>query len=105
MLCIAVQSMIRELGEALELRDLQAAEQIFWFNHQEIDWEHDYHEECRRVIVDARRSLQALLEEFGEQRPWFVIPEEKFLWNLPEDDATRLFIFRWKLRTGRHPSS
>lgn len=103
MICLEVVAMLADLERAFARRDVQVAELIF-FPDLEGSWregDHDFHPECDRVLWDAQQSLQALLEEFGESRWWFL-PEDyrKLLLQFTTEEVVGLLALNSRVEQG-----
>jgi len=102
-ICPEVVTMLIRLKRAFAVRDIEAAEGIF-FPVLDGSWrggDHDFHRECARVINDAQDSLQALLEEMSESRWWFLPGDyRKLLRQFTTEEVVGLLVLNQRVRQG-----
>lgn len=104
MICAEIQEVLTDLERAFAQRDIPRAELIFFpdpgsgWNWRESG--HDSHGECILVLSDAESSLQALLEEVGEARSWFLPKDVKKLFSqFTTAEAVRLLALTGRLNS------
>jgi len=101
-ICPEVVTMLADLERAFAIRDVQVVELIFFPDLDGSSWregDHDFHPECSRVIADAQDSLQAVLEETGESRWWFLPGDYRKLFReFTPEEAVRLLVLHQRLR-------